>query len=289
MARLTGAPPRARPRRRRFGQHFLVDRRVASRIVSAAALGMRPPVLEIGPGRGALTGLLRRATDRLYLIEIDRDLVRELRARYADDPDVVIVEGDVLDVDLASLLEEPGVHVVANLPYNVASQILLQLVEIRARCPLAVVTLQEEMARRVAAAPGGPDYGVLTLLVQLYAEVERCFAVPRASFAPPPQVESATVRLRLHERPRVRVDDPMLFRYVVRGVFQHRRKMIRGTLGTVLEELGADRCGCEAVLREAGIDETKRPQDVDLESFGRLTAAVAARCGPDPGRCDPHA
>jgi 16S rRNA (adenine1518-N6/adenine1519-N6)-dimethyltransferase len=272
--RSAGAP--VARHRRRLGQHFLVDGRVAERMVRYAELDARPAVLEIGPGRGALTGRLRQATDRLYLVEIDRRLAQALRQRYADDDAVCLVEGDILEVDLAGLLAE-RVHVVGNLPYRIASQIVLKLLDIRERCPLAVVTVQEEVARRLCAQPGGRDYGVLTLLVQLYAEVERCFAIAPRSFAPPPQVGSAAVRLRLRTEPRVSVADPGVFRHLVRSLFQHRRKMVRTTLGDALDVLGIDRSASPAILAEAGVDPCDRPERIALDRFARLTGATVAR------------
>jgi 16S rRNA (adenine1518-N6/adenine1519-N6)-dimethyltransferase len=250
---------------------------VAARIVAAAELDTRPAVLEIGPGRGALTTRLRGATDRLYLVEIDPALADGLRRQYGDDPGVVIRCGDVLDIDLPALVAEPRVHVVGNLPYSVASQILLRLIELRDRCPVAVTMLQEEMATRVAAAPGGRTYGVLGVLVQLWAEVEWCFRVSRRCFAPPPQVESAVVRLRFHRDPRVSVGDSALFTALVRSLFQHRRKMVRGTLGDALDGVGVDRRMATELLRETGIDPRARPEVLGLEELGRLSVAVHAR------------
>jgi len=264
---------------RRLGQHFLVDREVASRIVAAAELDDRPPVLEIGAGRGALTDLLRNTTDRLYLVEIDPGLVNVLLSRYQADPAVVIVEGDVLAVDLPQLSGEASVYVVGNLPYSVASQILLRLVELRWWCPGAVVMVQEEVARRVAAKPGGHDYGVLTLLIQIYAEVTWCFHVSRRSFSPMPRVESAVIRLHLHATPRVPMADLTLFQHLVRSLFQHRRKMIRNTLGGFLATVDVGAAEAGAVLHEAGIDASVRPEQVSLEEFAALTAAVSGR-GP---------
>jgi 16S rRNA (adenine1518-N6/adenine1519-N6)-dimethyltransferase len=263
--------------RRRLGQHFLTDPAAAARIVAVAELDGRPPVLEIGPGKGALTDRLRQATDCLYLVEIDPALVLNLRARYGSDPGVMIIEGDVLDLDLTGLLVQPGIHVVGNLPYSVASQILLRLVELRERCPLAVVMLQEEVARRVAAEPGGRDFGVLTLLVQLYADVERCFSVSHRCFSPAPRVESAVIRLRLRPTPRVAVEDPLLFRSIVRLLFQQRRKMVRNTIGAALRAAGIDPEEGAAVLQEAAIDASARPEHLSLQEFADLTAVVGAR------------
>jgi 16S rRNA (adenine1518-N6/adenine1519-N6)-dimethyltransferase len=279
LRQVRARPDRAhsRVRTRRLGQHFLVDDGVAARIVAAAELAARPPVLEIGPGKGALTAHLRNMSERLYLVEIDPMLASDLRARYDADPGVVVIEGDMLALDVAAELP-PGVpvHVVGNLPYSVASQILLRLVELRDRCPLAVVMLQREVAQRVAARPGGRDYGVLTLLVQLYATVEPCFRVSPGCFQPRPQVESAVLRLRFQSAPRVPVAEPALFRQIVRGVFQQRRKMIRNTLAARLPALGV-REDAGAILAGARIEGDARPERLDLQDFARLTDAVAAR------------
>jgi 16S rRNA (adenine1518-N6/adenine1519-N6)-dimethyltransferase len=216
-------------------------------------------------------------TDHLYLIEIDPELAGGLRARYADDPAVVVAEADVLACDVPGLVAEPSMRIVGNLPYSIASQILLRLIEWRERCPLAVVMLQEEVARRVVAKPGARDYGVLTLLVQLYADAELSFTVSRHCFSPRPQVESAVVRLRLQVAPRVPVVDPALFRIVVRSLFQHRRKMVRNTVGGALTSVGANPDEGGDVLRAAGLDPVLRPENLSLRDFAELTRAVAER------------
>ena len=277
VAHESAAMRRGRPR---LGQHFLVDGRIAGRIVAAGELAERPPVLEIGPGRGALTKRLCAATDRLYLIEPDAALADALHHAYAGTPGVVVVRGDVMRVDLEALVSEPRVHVVGNLPYNVASQILLRLVDFRHRCPLAVVMLQREMAERVAAPPGSRTYGVLGVLVQLWAEVEWCFGVGRGAFVPRPRVESAVVRLRFHSEPRVRVGDVGVFRMLVRTLFQQRRKMVRGTLGAALEHAGVRDAAVTELLQDAGVDPRSRPEELDLEAFGRLSIAICARRAP---------
>jgi 16S rRNA (adenine1518-N6/adenine1519-N6)-dimethyltransferase len=223
-----------------------------------------------------LTGLLRRVTERLHLVEVDPVLARGMADAYADDAGVVVHHGDVLQVDLDALLaDDPVVHVVGNLPYSIASQILLRLVDVRARCPVAVVMLQEEMARRVAAAPGSHDYGVLTLMVQLYAAVDWCFLVRAGAFAPPPRVRSAVVRLRFQGAPRAPVADPELFRTIVRLLFQHRRKMLRGSLPPALEAVGVEGSAAAAVCAAAGIDPTARPETLTLSAFAELATSAA--------------
>jgi 16S rRNA (adenine1518-N6/adenine1519-N6)-dimethyltransferase len=258
---------------------------VAARIVAAAELEGRPPVLEIGAGRGALTGALREATDQLYVVEVDPDLVDVLVGRYRNDPGVVVIEGDVLALDLPAVSGEASVHVVGNLPYSIASQILLRIVELRGWCQLAVVMVQEEVGRRVAAKPGGRDYGVLTVLVQLYADVTWCFEVSHRAFFPVPQVESAVIQLRPQATARVPIADPALFRYLVRSLFQQRRKMVRNTLGSILGGIHVREGEAGTILREVGIDTSARPEEVSLEEFAALTAAIEAR-RPDQGGPD---
>jgi len=178
--------------RKRFGQHFLVDPNVVGRIVDLAAVADEPAVLEIGPGLGALTDALADRARRLYLVEIDRGLAARLVERYADRPHVRVVTGDVLELPLDAMVDEPHATVVANLPYNVTTPILFRLLDLRARFPRAVVMVQREVATRLAARPGGKEWGVLPALVQTFAEVRVAFGVSRRSFHPSPRVESAS-------------------------------------------------------------------------------------------------
>ena len=182
--RARDGPARLRPRKR-WGQHFLCDPAVAQRIVDAAALAPDSIVLEIGPGLGALTDQLAARAARLYLVEIDRGLTARLAARYAERPHVRVLQGDVLTLPLDELVAEPSVTVVANLPYNISTPVVFRLLELRRRFPRAILTLQREVAVRLASPPGRATYGVTSVLVQAFAEVQLRFTVSRRSFFPP--------------------------------------------------------------------------------------------------------
>lgn len=268
-ARTALASAGLRPRRR-WGQHFLCDPGVARRIVETAELGPQTVALEIGPGLGALTDELVARAGRVYLIEVDAGLAARLRARYAGESRVRLLEGDVLALPLAEVVSEPSVTVVANLPYNIATQVLFRLLELRARFPRAVVMLQREVAARLAARPGGRDYGVTSVLVQAFAEVRSAFRVSRRSFLPPPQVDSAVVDICWSVAPRVDVGDVGVFRDVVRAAFGQRRKMMRNALAALAARRGVE---ADAVLARAGIPPTVRAETLDLDAFARLACA----------------
>lgn len=257
--------------RKRWGQHFLCDPGVARRIVETAQLGADSAVLEIGPGLGALSDALADVAGRLDLVEIDRGLAARLRERYADRPHVRVIEGDVLALPLPELIAEPGVTVVANLPYNISTPVLFRLRDLRVHFPRAVLMLQREVAARLAARPGSPDYGVTSILVQVVADVRLAFVVSRRSFLPPPQVDSAVVDLRWSPGLRVDVRDAATFEAVVRAAFGQRRKMLRNALG---ELLAGRRRDAAAVFSEAGIDPTARAETLDVAAFARLADAV---------------
>jgi 16S rRNA (adenine1518-N6/adenine1519-N6)-dimethyltransferase len=256
-----------RPSRRR-GQNFLVDDRVAERIVAAADVGGRH-VLEIGPGLGALSERLAASAARLVLVELDRDLAARLRRRFASSSHVSVVEADALAVDFECALGEPRPwRVVANLPYSVGSPILLRLVEERKRFDRLVLMLQREVAERIVARPGGGDYGPLTLAVALRARTRILFRVSPGAFSPRPKVESAVIEVDLTSEPRVRPRQEATFRGIVRAAFAQRRKMLRRAL-----EGRVDASDFSA----AEIDSSRRAETLSIEEFGRLADTVAAR------------
>jgi len=274
-ARDTLAAAGMRPRKR-LGQHFLVDGNVVRRIVDAVHAEPAPAVVEIGPGLGALTESLVAAGGPLYLVELDRDLAARLREQYAETSHVRVVEGDVLEVPLDALVSEPTATVVGNLPYNVSTPILFRLMALRARFPRAIVMLQYEVAQRIASRPGGRDWGVLSVSLQTHAHVRILFRVKPGSFLPPPKVESAVIEIVWSPVPRVDVgDDPGLHAAVVRAAFGQRRKMLHNALQT----LGVDGPTVDLALADAGIDPRARAETLDLDAFGRLTRALAARRG----------
>lgn len=257
---------------KRWGQHFLCDGAVARRIVETAEIQPDGVVLEIGPGLGALSDELAARARSLYLIEIDRGLAARLTERYADNPRVRVIRGDALDLPLDQLVSEPTATVVANLPYNVASPILFQLLELRARFPRAVLMLQREMALRLTARARTGDYGIASVLVQAFAEVRIAFGVSRQSFHPRPDVDSSVVDVRWSAVPRVDVGDVDVFRAVVRAAFGQRRKMLRNALAAYAATRDTTP---ELAMARAGVDPAARAETLDLETFGRLARAFA--------------
>jgi 16S rRNA (adenine1518-N6/adenine1519-N6)-dimethyltransferase len=233
-------------------------------------------VLEIGPGLGALTAELAARAGRLYLVEIDRGLVARLEKRYAADPRVRVVLADVLARPLDDLVPESDVTVVANLPYNIATEVVFRLLEARARFPRAVLMLQREVAARLAARPGTHDWGVAAVLVQTFADVRIAFGVSRRSFLPAPRVDSAIVDLRWSAEPRVAVGDVAAYRAVVRAAFGQRRKMLRNALAQLASTWGLEPGAQDAAFARAGVPPTARAETLALADFARLTEALRA-------------
>ena len=261
--------------RKRWGQHFLCDPAVAQRIVDAAALAPDSIVLEIGPGLGALTDQLAARAARLYLVEIDRGLTARLAARYAERPHVRVLQGDVLTLPLDELVAEPSVTVVANLPYNISTPVVFRLLELRRRFPRAILTLQREVAVRLESPPGRATYGVTSVLVQAFAEVQLRFTVSRRSFFPRPQIDSTVVELAWTAAPRVEIGDVRLFTSVVRAAFGQRRKMLRNALGGLMTGKGISADAGRALYTRAGIDPAARAEQLDLAAFGRLARVLS--------------
>jgi 16S rRNA (adenine1518-N6/adenine1519-N6)-dimethyltransferase len=267
--RAVSGPPRAK---KRFGQHFLEPAWVA-RLLERVDPGRDDTFLEIGAGRGALTSPLAARTGRLIAVEIDRDLAARLATRLPEHARVI--EADFLAVDLEKMLDPAWrpVRVIGNLPYNVASPILFKLLHEAGNGGLlrdATLMLQKEVADRVMAAPGGPDYGALAIQVALLADVERLLTLPPGAFRPPPKVTSAVVRLRFRP-PAVDVGSPATFERLVRGVFQQRRKTLLNALRPVAETLGRS---APELIERAGVDPNRRPQELTLADMAGLSRAV---------------
>ncbi|MBM3908466.1 MAG: ribosomal RNA small subunit methyltransferase A [Gemmatimonadetes bacterium] len=256
------------PPRKRFGQHFLSDPRILGRIVDTLAPEADETVIEIGPGRGALTDVLVARAGRVIAIEIDRDLSARLRDRYADDARLAVIEGDVLDVDFARAAGGPFV-VAGNVPYNITTPILFHA--LRPPRPLrAVYLVQREVAERVVAAPGSETYGALSANVQAVARAELVFKVPAGAFQPPPKVESAVLRISPRPDPVVAADEEDAYRAMVQAAFGLRRKQLRRVVRTVFA-LDAERA--ERVVQSAGLDPEARPEVLTPEGFARLLRA----------------
>ncbi len=250
-----------------LGQHFLHDDRVARKIVAAADLHPGDPVLEIGPGGGALTRHLVDAAGRVTVVELDGRVLEGLRAGFGDR--VEIVHGDILKTDLTALADRLDVgrwRVIGNLPYYITTPILFHLLDHRDRIQDAVIMMQREVAARLVARPGTKDYGILTVECSLHADLDVLFAVQPGAFVPPPGVVSSMVRVRMLTEPRFPVTDEAYFRRLVRGTFGKRRKTLRNTLKMLLDADPPD--------KPAGIDLSRRPEELSLEEFTCLSNAL---------------
>ncbi len=247
--------------RKRFGQHFLADSAVIDAIV--AAIDPRPgeALVEIGPGLGAMTMPLLERCGRLSVIELDRDLAARLRRNDR----LEVVEADVLTVDFAALAERAGqaLRVVGNLPYNISTPILFHLLGVADRVADQTFMLQKEVVERMAAAPGGKDYGRLSVMLQWRYDIESLLDVPPEAFDPPPRVDSAVVRMQ--PLPGVAGIDAALLGEIVTVAFSQRRKLLRHTLGRWLESHGAS----------GDFDLQRRAEEVPVAEYLGLVARIA--------------
>ena len=245
-----------------LGQHFLSDQGIAQAIV--AALRSQGPVLEVGPGTGVLTQyLLRDPALQLKVVEIDSESVRWLLAHYpALAPN--LYEADFLRMDLSRLF--PGdFAVIGNFPYNISSQIFFKVLDYRDRIPEVVCMVQKEVAERLAEEPGSKTYGILSVLLQAWYDIEYLFTVGEGAFVPPPKVKSAVIRLVRNGRVRLDCDED-LFRKVVKTTFNQRRKTIRNSLKPILATL--PKLPAYIPYLDA------RPEQLSVEEFVALTAAL---------------
>jgi 16S rRNA (adenine1518-N6/adenine1519-N6)-dimethyltransferase len=260
------------PIRKRLGQHFLTDPRILGRIADALEVRGDETVVEIGPGRGALTDELRQRARRVVAVELDRALAARLRERYAGDESVSIVEADVLEVDLAQVAGG-RYYLVGNVPYYITTPILFHALR-PLRPERAVFLVQREVAERMVARPGTREYGALSVNLQALAHVELLFKVSAGAFQPPPKVESAVVRVT--PRPDPEVGPPMEDRYrtFVQDAFGLRRKQMRRVLRTIA---GLPPDVSEAVLRSCDVDPEARPETLSARVFATLLQAVDAR------------
>jgi 16S rRNA (adenine1518-N6/adenine1519-N6)-dimethyltransferase len=261
---------------KRFGQHFL-QAAWADKLVTAIHPQPGDRFLEIGPGPGALTLRLAPRVAHLTAIEIDRQMVEALGPRLP--PNVVLVLADFLEFDMAALAGIPPLRIAGNLPYNVSSPILFKLIDAhRTHGGIADATLmlQREVADRLAAVPGTKDYGVLSILVQLHADVRTVLALPPGAFRPAPRVHSSVVRLDFRP-PAVPIPDERAFVSMVRSMFTQRRKTLSNALRAYAESRGRS---VPAALAHAGVDPRRRPETLQLTELSRLAEFFAAETGP---------
>lgn len=268
--------------RKSLGQNFLVEPTAPSRIAALAELTPSDTVIEVGAGLGTLTTALAARAGRVIAVETDPHLAAILHQELAALDNVAIVHGDILDLDPATLLDVspapvmplwgtrlPHYHVVANLPYYITAAVMRHLLEATVRPARMVVTVQREVAARMVAVPD--EMSVLAVSVQFYGQPRLGMRLKRGAFFPPPEVESAVVRLDLHATPPVPVADVADFFHVVRAGFAQRRKQLRNTLAASLNLPAED---VVAALARVGVDATRRAETLTLAEWGRVTEAL---------------
>jgi len=254
--------------RKRFGQHFLHDQSVIERIAATVAPQPGDTLVEIGPGEGALTGALLARIPHMLAVELDRDLVPRLQARFGDALEVH--QADALRFDFAALAPPEGLRVTGNLPYNISTPLIFHLLDSAAQIRDMTFLLQLEVVERLAAKPGSKQYGRLSVMVQYRCRVDALFRVGPGAFTPPPKVDSAVVRLQPYPAPPHAAQDETLFAKVVAQAFAQRRK----TLGRALRDM------IDApLIAAAGIDPVRRAETLSVAEFVALADAAAGAAG----------
>jgi 16S rRNA (adenine1518-N6/adenine1519-N6)-dimethyltransferase len=273
--------PRAK---KRLGQNFLVDESYARRVVGALGARAGETVVEVGPGRGALTGLLLESGARVVAVELDRELVPVLRDRFGGREEFKLVEADALELDFCAAVEPAtSARVVANLPYNISTAILQRLIEQRRCVPEMVLMLQREVVERITAPPGSAERGYLTVLVEAFCDAEALFDVPPGAFRPVPKVWSTVARLRARrgrdEAAGEGFDERLFLRLVSAG-FAQKRKTILNNLRSAPEDLRALvelSGGAAALLEAAGVEPRRRAEALTLDEWERLAETLKPR------------
>lgn len=265
--------------KKRLGQHFLHDPGTIERIVRAIAPARGDRLVEIGPGRGAITLPLLEATGELDVIEIDRDVLPALEERCRGRGELRVHLEDALEFDFRALRGDGApLRLVGNLPYNISTPLLFRFVEQLDAVSDMHFMLQKEVVARMAARPGGKEYGRLTVMLAPWVRVEPLFDIGTGAFAPPPRVVSTFFALRAHATPPFTIDDPSAYARVVAAAFGQRRKTLRNSLAALLDT---------ARIEAAGVDPTARAETLSPSQFASLAAELAARNGDwSPGRGD---
>ena len=264
--------------KRRFGQNFLIDKNAIERIISAVDPKPFETIVEIGPGRGALTSRLIEKAGRVVAIEFDRHLVPELRAQFAGASNLKLIEADALTTNFCDAIQPAETaRVVANLPYNIGTAILQRLIEQRRCISEMTLMLQREVVDRITAAAGSGERGYLSVLVEAYCETERLFDVSPQAFRPAPKVWSSVVRLRVRPRIAADVSDEKLLWQVVSAGFAHPRKTILNNLREAPEAIQTflkKRGGASIVLCDAGITPLRRAETFTVEEWAWLVNEI---------------
>jgi 16S rRNA (adenine1518-N6/adenine1519-N6)-dimethyltransferase len=259
--------------RKRWGQHFLVDRNVMERVIRAAEVHREDVVLEVGPGLGEMTRALACQAKKVIAVEIDSNLVGILKKKMSDVPNVKIIQGDILKVDFASLFcqGERPLKVVSNLPYQISTPLVFRFIELRKFFFSLTLMLQKEVVERMTARAGLKEYGALSVFVQMVSHPVIRFLIKPTAFFPPPKVESALVQIVWRSDSMVQTEDEDWVREVVKASFSHRRKTLINSLkhsSLPLPLLIEER------MKVIGIDPRRRPETLSIEEFIRLSETL---------------
>jgi 16S rRNA (adenine1518-N6/adenine1519-N6)-dimethyltransferase len=260
--------------RKSLGQNFLVDPNQQRRIAAALEPSAEDTVVEIGPGQGALTRHLAGRVSRLILIELDRDLAPALQQEFADRSDVTVIQGDVLDIDLRTVVADVhALKVIGNIPYNITTPIIFHLLQRDVRPRMIVLMIQREVADRILAPPGDGEYGALSVGVRSVAHVERLFHVGRAAFRPVPRVDSSVIRITPFAPPPLNAEDESDLRTLTRTAFSWRRKQLQKILRAA-PDYALDTADVAVLQQQTGIDLEQRPEQIAPERLVALSRAL---------------
>lgn len=260
--------------RKSLGQNFLVDANIVNKIISSASLDRDDVVVEIGPGLGVITRAAAMVAKKVVSVELDRGLLPILEETLRGAGNISIVPGDAMEADLDDIVKNYAGHsgeykLIANLPYYITTPLLMRLLRSGFNISQFVIMVQMEVAERIAALPGGKDYGALTVAVRYYARARYLFRVPGTVFIPRPDVDSAVLELVRRPAPAVEAPDEALFFKTVRGSFGQRRKTLLNSLGAAFPNISRD--DLEILLQRAGIDPGRRGETLDIEEFAAIT------------------
>lgn len=259
---------------KKFGQNFLIDTHILERIIQEAEINKNDMVLEIGPGIGTMTQYLCENAREVIAVEIDKALIPILSDTLSEYDNVTIINEDILKVDINELVKERNagepIKVVANLPYYITTPIIMGLFEKKVNVESITVMVQKEVAQRMQAGPGTKDYGALSLAVQYYAEPEIVSNVPPNCFMPRPNVSSAVIRLKLHDKPVIEVENEKQLFKIIRASFAQRRKTLMNSINNS-SELSFTKEDVSSALSRIGLSETIRGEALTLEQFAKLS------------------
>lgn len=262
---------------KRLGQNFLIKQKVIDKIIEAGKVTKNDLVIEVGPGLGGLTARLCIEAGSVIAIELDRRFITILEDVLGNYNNYKIIHGDILDIDLRSLLETERflgeVKVVANLPYYITTPVIMKLLEEELGLNSIVVMVQKEVADRITAKPGGKEYGALTIAISYYGTPSIVYDVPPSSFVPEPGVNSSVIRIDLTQKPSCEIKDKKLFFKIIKAAFSQRRKTIQNSLANsgIFE---FDKENIKILLNSAGISEQSRPETISFETFAAFSNII---------------